>query len=679
MCGIFGYIYDYKNDNLASRSREIMDQLFILSETRGKEASGVLLLTPENIRVAKYALPASKMIHKDEYGQIYNTRDEWSTSRGIRAQCIVGHSRLVTNGGHQVHANNQPVMAHDMVAVHNGIVTNVDELWDENKDMERKTQLDTEVLLALIRKNILMNKNLIGSLQNTYQVIEGAASLALVFSDFDVMLLATNVGSLYLLSAPDLSFHIFASEKHILRTLIAKNKFLKQFNGNQIHQIQANTGIFLNLRTLEKTLFPLLAEQPQNYLSSDSFPPSSHRRQIVDFSPISELTNQNQHISGDGPYILPAEFIDQYPCNYERIKVLRRCIKCVLPETMPFIEFDDEGVCNYCRGYQPIKLLGLNALQNALEPYRKNTGEPDCLVTFSGGRDSSFGVHFAKKVLGMTPVTYTYDWGMVTDLGRRNQMRMCGKLGVEHILVSADLAKKRRNIRSNVTAWLKSPDLGTVPLFMAGDKQYFYYANLVGKQTGCKIVILCENMLETTHFKSGFCGISPKQGNAHTYTLSLIDKFKLVSYYGKQYLTNTAYLNASILDTLGAYASYYMIPHNYLNIYQYIKWDEKEISQTLINEYNWETAKDTQSSWRIGDGTASFYNYIYYTMAGLTENDTFRSNQIREGMINREEAMRLIDRDNQPRYESIQWYCDIIGIDFENAIKTINAAPKLYS
>jgi hypothetical protein len=47
-------------------------------------------------------------------------------------------------------------------------------------------------------------------------------------------------------------------------------------------------------------------------------------------------------------------------------------------------------------------------------------------------------------------------------------------------------------------------------------------------------------------------------------------------------------------------------------------------------------------------------------------------------MQTRDEALRLVEQDNQPRYQSIQWYCDIIGIDFEYAIKAINAAPKLY-
>ena len=65
-------------------------------------------------------------------------------------------------------------------------------------------------------------------------------------------------------------------------------------------------------------------------------------------------------------------------------------------------------------------------------------------------------------------------------------------------------------------------------------------------------------------------------------------------------------------------------------------------------------------------------------MAGFTENDTFRSNQVRENMITREEALRLVKRDNQPRFESIKWYCDTIGIDFEKTIKKINSIKRLY-
>ena len=108
-----------------------------------------------------------------------------------------------------------------------------------------------------------------------------------------------------------------------------------------------------------------------------------------------------------------------------------------------------------------------------------------------------------------------------------------------------------------------------------------------------------------------------------------------------------------------------------------MQWDEKTIEDTIINDYEWETSIDTKSTWRIGDGTASFYNYIYCSVAGFTENDTFRSNQIRENMITREKALELIRDENRPRYNSLKWYLKILGLDFEDTIKRVNEIPKL--
>ncbi|HNT75866.1 MAG TPA: hypothetical protein PKH77_12695, partial [Anaerolineae bacterium] len=584
-------------------------------------------------------------------------------------------SRLVTNKRQQIHANNQPAVAAGILAIHNGIITNVNDLWAQFPMLERQTQLDTEVLLCLIRKFYQDTGSLPESVRQTFQVIEGAASLAAFFEDLSGMLLVTNTGSLYLASAPSGHTHIFASENHILRTVIKDMRLQERLGALSIQHISAGTAYLISLDEMRLTPFTLT---PGDKLPDIPLSPLANVLPIVDASPPEESGARRGRTPGEGPYVLSPAFVDEHPRNRDAIAHLRRCTRCVLPETMPFIEFDEEGVCNYCRHYEPIDFLGLEALREAVAPYRKTNGEPDCLVTFSGGRDSSYVVHVIKTVLGMNPVTYTYDWGMVTDLARRNQMRICGKLGIENILVSADLAKKRANIRKNVTAWLKKPDLGMVPLFMAGDKQYFYYANKVSEQVGVGITILGENLLETTRFKSGFCGIAPQHGTAHTYTLSAFNKARLAWYYGSRYVTNPAYLNSSLLDTIGAYISYYFIPHNYLNVYQYVPWDEQEITSTLIQEYHWETAPDTTTTWRIGDGTAAFYNYIYYTLAGFSENDTFRSNQIREGMVTRAAALRLIEQENAPRYESMQWYCDIIGIDFDEAIKRINAAPKLY-
>ncbi|MEA1997298.1 MAG: hypothetical protein U9N45_06640, partial [Gemmatimonadota bacterium] len=251
-------------------------------------------------------------------------------------------------------------------------------------------------------------------------------------------------------------------------------------------------------------------------------------------------------------------------------------------------------------------------------------------------------------------------------------------LGVEHIIVSGDIRKKRNNICRNINAWLKRPTLGMIPLFMAGDKQLFYYANKLRKQTGIDLIIFSMNFLEKTNFKTGFCNVEEGFDQNRHYALDPAGTLKLVSYYARELLLNPAYLNRSIFDSLFAFASYYLIPHNYLHFYKFIEWDEKTINDTLIHEYNWETAEDTTTTWRIGDGTAAFYNYIYYTVAGFTENDTLRSNQIREGKISREEALRAVAQENRPRYQSLREYAGIVGFDCDEAIRIINSMPRLY-
>ncbi len=120
----------------------------------------------------------------------------------------------------------------------------------------------------------------------------------------------------------------------------------------------------------------------------------------------------------------------------------------------------------------------------------------------------------------------------------------------------------------------------------------------------------------------------------------------------------------------------YSQKYRFLNIL----YSEKLYLLILIeSEYSWESAADTKSSWRIGDGTASFYNYIYYNTAGFSEIDTFRSNQVREGLISRNQALSFSRQENVPRYENIKWYLKMIDIPFKPAIMAINKMEKLYN
>jgi hypothetical protein len=314
-----------------------------------------------------------------------------------------------------------------------------------------------------------------------------------------------------------------------------------------------------------------------------------------------------------------------------------------------------------------------------VEPYRSKDGSPDVIVAFSGGRDSSYGLHYVKTVLGMNPVAFTYDWGMVTDLARRNQARVCGKLGIEHIVRSADITQKRRFIRKNVEAWLKRPDLGMVTLFTAGDKAFYAHARALRKETGIKLVIFSTgNMIEDTPYKTGLCGIREDDHGMTLTGLSFRNEIALLWYYAKNYLKNPAYLNESVWDTLDAYWQTFVVKDDFLYLFHYLPWTEEEIVGTIRREYDWEVATDTTTTWRIGDGSAAFYNYIYQTIAGFTEDEVMLSNMIREGHLDRALALERAEEFGRPRWPSIREYAQLAGFNCDEALQVINAAPKRY-
>ena len=633
MCGIFGVITGENSKIKYENIKAITNGLFKLSESRGKEAAGIAIKTEYSISVFKKPIPASKMIKSKDYKNFIRQKV------GQGPLTIIGHSRLVTNGLQTTANNNQPVEKENAIIIHNGIIVNAEELFKKFPEFKKNYDVDTEIILDLIQYFYKKENSVVKAIQKTYKQIEGAASIGLIFKNLPYLVLATNTGSLYVCGNQKTGIIIFASEKYILKQLIKKERLNNLLNPENIHQIKPKTGKIINTNNLNIEIFEFKIKQEYQ-----SF--------------------KTKNIIANNPSVSEPN--------------LKRCNKCILPETFPYIEFDKNGICNYCKNYQKQETKGIEELKKILDQYRNKDGEPDCIVALSGGRDSSYGLHYVKNILKMNPVAFTYDWGMITDLARRNQAKICGQLGIEHILISADINKKRNNIKKNILAWLKKPDLGIIPLFMAGDKQYFYYANKLRKQMNIKLIIFSENPLEKTEFKTGFAKVKTTSEKGSSYALGINNKIKIAFYYLKKFINNPSYLNISLVDTIWAYMCYYFIPRKYINLFQYIKWDENEINHTLIDKYNWETAVDTKSMWRIGDGTAPFYNYIYYNVAGFTENDTFRSNQIREKVIIRDDALKLIEKENAPRYESIKWYCETIGINFDETIKKINSIPKLY-
>lgn len=602
MCGIFG-IVSGKNINTSH-----LHDLALHARQRGRDSSGLF-----------YANGASYQVKRADY----DIRRLLNKQGALTAACVMGHSRLITNGL----SDNQPVVRDGLVLIHNGIVVNDEQVWQQLA-VDRQFEIDSEVILGVTLQHFKEGGDIADLPQKIVAICKGTISAALATPSLGKLVLFSNNGSLY--TGKNNQATYFSSERFPLENLRCE----------AIEQVW-HDGLILDIPVSESI-------------------------------EISDAKNRNQDLIPVFKNIAAEEAMLVYS-QHE----LRRCTRCVLPETMPYISFDDEGVCNYCRAYQPRNNpKPKEELFDLVAPYRRATGA-DCIVPFSGGRDSCWGLHLIVNELNMKPITYTYDWGMVTDLGRRNISRMCAQLGVENIIVADDIAKKRRNIAMNLKAWLKSPHLGMISILTAGDKHFFRHVETVKRQTGIQLNLWGINPLELTYFKAGFLGVPPDFEEKRVYMHGISKQMNYQWLRFKAMLQSPGYFNRSLWDTLsGEYYRSFTEKSDYYHIFDYWRWDEVVCDETL-KQYDWELAPDTNTTWRIGDGTAAFYNYLYYTIAGFTEHDTFRSNQIREGQLTRDKALDLVKDENQPRYQNIRWYLDSLGMDFTEVIQQVNAIPKL--
>ena len=537
---------------------------------------------------------------------------------------VMGHSRLITNGL----ADNQPVLYEDVAVLHNGIIVNHEDAWT-HVDKPRKLEIDTEVIAAIAADHVEHGRAIEDFPERVFEVCRGVAACAVAFPRLGKLCLFSNNGSLYVGAKEGATY--FSSERYPLEMVACTD--IAEVRDSIVVDIPTSQADFTVKDRAKRTnnLIPGL------------------------------LTSMSE------------EMLLEYPEHD-----LRRCTKCVLPETMTYISFDSDGVCNYCRHYKPRNHpRPIEELIELVEPYRRSDG-PDCIVPLSGGRDSCYGLHLIVNELSLKPLTFTYDWGMVTDLGRRNVSRISSELGVENIIIADDIEKKRRFIAMNLRAWLKSPNLGMISILTAGDKHFFRHLQTIQKQTGIGLNLWGINPLEVTHFKAGFLGVPPDFEETSVYAHGAMKQLRYQSLRLRAMTHSPGYFNRSLWDTLsGEYYRSFAPKTDYFEIFNYWRWSEEQIDDTL-EQYDWERAPDTKTTWRIGDGTAAFYNYVYYTVAGFTEHDTFRSNQIREGDLTREQALEMVKEENTPRYQNIKWYLDVLGFDFTDVITAVNRIPRLH-
>jgi tRNA(Ile)-lysidine synthase TilS/MesJ len=116
---------------------------------------------------------------------------------------------------------------------------------------------------------------------------------------------------------------------------------------------------------------------------------------------------------------------------------LKKCGSCLLPETYETIEFDQNSTCNICRGKQfrdeKVDWSARKVMLEELIAEHRGKYDYDCIVPFSGGKDSTFTLWYLVTQFKLKPLVVRFNHGFMRDTLEENNTRTFKKLGVDVI------------------------------------------------------------------------------------------------------------------------------------------------------------------------------------------------------------------------------------------------------
>jgi N-acetyl sugar amidotransferase len=129
----------------------------------------------------------------------------------------------------------------------------------------------------------------------------------------------------------------------------------------------------------------------------------------------------------------PVRTVEDSLTSIKKIKDYKECVSCIMNNSINGIEFNEEGICEFCLGYNDsVKKFNRrnssNILPETIKKIKKNKNSEgyDCILGISGGVDSSY---LALKCYewGLNPLLVLFDNGWNTEAANNNIQAICEK------------------------------------------------------------------------------------------------------------------------------------------------------------------------------------------------------------------------------------------------------------
>lgn len=144
--------------------------------------------------------------------------------------------------------------------------------------------------------------------------------------------------------------------------------------------------------------------------------------------------------------------------------MIRRCNKCGLPNTYPGIQFNQDYICNYCVYYdlfkereETVKMKLNKEIVRIINTSRKKQHGYHCIVAYSGGKDSSFLLHYLKTKFKLNILACTLDNGFISPIAFKNIKIITRALNIDSKIIKPDFKLLKRLFTFALTERISYP------------------------------------------------------------------------------------------------------------------------------------------------------------------------------------------------------------------------------
>ena len=351
---------------------------------------------------------------------------------------------------------------------------------------------------------------------------------------------------------------------------------------------------------------------------------------------------------------------------------MKYCTKCVIPETAESHSFDKSGACSVCAQIK-IKNEKIDWKEKQkkfdilLSQYR-NKHSYDCIIPFSGGKDSTFALWYAVKKKKLKPLVVRFDHTFLRDKVEKNTRRTLSILGVDFLDFKPNkkIVKKfmmESLLRRGDFCWHCHVGVSAYPIKVAIEKKI-------------PLILYGEPSAEYSSF---YDYDDMEELN--------VEKFNRFINLGINAEDMLGMINERFKDeklSMRDIEPFIFPDQRTLNINKikayylgnYIPWDVKKQVEIIKKELNWEGDEvegipetyDYEKSECVMQGVR---DYLRYIKRGFGRTSHLASIDIRNGRMTREQGVELVKNYDGKRPHALDYFLKILDLEEDSFYKIV--------